>query len=97
MLKYKKMKNSIYLEIDLDNTPRLSFSKPETFEEPKNPEEARAMIINDISLVCDALCTLISIADQNGYASKEDLVKTSNKYLLELLENAKNHNESNQE
>lgn len=91
------MKNSIYLEIDSDSTPSLSFSKPETFEEPKTPEEARSMIINDISLVCEALCTLISIADHNGYAGKEDLVKTSNKYLLNLLEDAKKHDNPNQE
>jgi hypothetical protein len=68
----------------------MVIGKPSTIEKPTDNDEAKTMIINDISCVCEALCELIHIADQNGYASKDNLIETS----IKLLNDMKSNNES---
>jgi hypothetical protein len=79
------MKNKIYLDIDTDRTPPIQIGKPEEFNKPTTPEEAKQMVSIDISCVCEALCTLIHIADQNKYGDKEQLVKASIEHLNHML------------
>lgn len=79
------MKNTIYIDIDTDRTPSVNIGKPSEIEKPTTPEEASAMIIVDISCLCEALCSLIHMTDQSGYAKKEDLVNASIKYLNDML------------
>jgi hypothetical protein len=79
------MKNALYIDIDTERDQKILIGKPPEITPPQTPEEAAKMITLDISCVCEALCTLIHMADQNGYATKEDLVKASMKYLNDLL------------
>jgi hypothetical protein len=75
------MKNLVLIDFDTEREKKFIIGKPESIEKPNTETEAKAMIINDISCVCEALCELIHIASQNGYAKKEDLINTS----LDLL------------
>jgi hypothetical protein len=68
------MKNSILIDIDSEREKKIIIGKPDVLEQPETPEEAKAMIIKDIADICETLCELIHIADQNGYAKKGDLV-----------------------
>ncbi len=79
------MKNAIYIDIDTDRDQPILIGKPPEIPQPTTPEEAGKMITTDISCVCEALCSLIHMADQNGYAPKKALVETSIKYLNDLL------------
>ena len=79
------MKNLINIDVDTDRQQVVLIGKPPEIPQPTNPEEAGKMIMVDISCVCEALLTLIQIADTNGYCKKEDTIKTSIKYLNDLL------------
>jgi hypothetical protein len=87
------MKNKIFLDIDTERAQPIQIGKPEEFNKPTTPEEAQQMVSIDIACVCEALCTLIHIADQNKYGNKELLVKASiealNTMLIPLDEKAK--------
>ena len=78
------MKNTIQIDVDTDRTPNVMIGHPPEFK-PTTPEEAKSMIIRDISCVFEALCTLIHMADQSGYAVKADLIKTSIDHLNGML------------
>lgn len=79
------MKNAIIIDIDTDREQPIMLGKPPEIAQPQNAEEASAMIKDDISCVCEALCTLILMANNSGYASKEELVNASVYYLNSLL------------
>lgn len=78
------MKNIIVIDVDTDRPDQILFGKTPEFPDPTNREEAKEMIITDISHVSGALCTLIDIADYNQYATKELLIN-SVKEQLEIL------------
>ncbi len=80
------MKNAIYIDIDTERDQPVLIGKPPEIKQPETPDEASKLVITDISCVCEALCTLIHMADQNGYAAKKDLVEASIKHLNELLQ-----------
>lgn len=84
-VKKETMKNSIYIDIDTERDQPILIGKPPEIIPPANPEEAKVMIVTDVSCLCEALCVLIHMADQNGYATKEDLVKASIVHLTEML------------
>lgn len=79
------MKNIISIDVDTDRTPIVMIGKPTSIPPPTTEEEAKLMILNDISVACEGLCTLIHIADQSKYGDKVDLIKTSIKYLNDML------------
>lgn len=79
------MKNTIVIDIDTERKQPIVIGKPATIPKPNNEEEAKKMVLEDISCTCEALCTLIHIAEQNKYSNKEDLIKTSIKYLSDML------------
>lgn len=79
------MKNSIHIDVDTERDQPILIGKAPDVQPPANAEEASAMIIEDISCVCEALCTLIHMSDQNGYGKKEDLVKASIQHLSDML------------
>lgn len=79
------MKNAIYIDIDTEREQKVLIGKPPEITPPTTPEEASAMITLDISCVCEALCSLIHMADQSGYSTKEELVAASIKHLNDLL------------
>ena len=68
------MKNVIFIDIDTDRDQQILIGKPPEIKAPETREQAAEMISNDASSVFQALCTLILLADSNGYAKKNDLI-----------------------
>ena len=68
------MKNTVYIDVDTERERPIVIGKGPENEPPTTKEEAREMVLIDIGCVCEALITLINIAEQSGYAKKEDLV-----------------------
>ena len=77
------MKNSLFIDVDTDRDQMVLIGKPPEIKPPANAEEAKQMIMNDISCTCEALVTLINIASASGYGDKEDLFNTAIKYFNE--------------
>jgi hypothetical protein len=78
------MKNTIYIDVDTEREQQILITKGAE-NQPTNKEEAAKMIINDVACVCEALCTLIHVADQNQYAKKDELITESIKQLTRML------------
>jgi hypothetical protein len=92
------MKNTIYIDIDTEREQPILIGKGPETEQPTTREEAGKMIINDIACVCDAMITLIHVAEQNGYAKKEDLVESAmNQLTLYLNTEIKGKSEEEKE
>lgn len=68
------MTNSIFIDIDTKREKPIIFGKPPDITPPENKEEAARMILNDISCLAEAITTLITMAGQNGYADKNELM-----------------------
>jgi hypothetical protein len=79
------MKNLITIDVDTDREQAILIGKGADIPSPTNKEEAREMIINDIKCVCETLCMLIDVADQNKYALKAELITESIKQLTKML------------
>jgi len=79
------MKNLIYIDVDTEREKPILIGKGAEVSSPTNKEEARDMIINDIRCVCETLCILIEVADQNQYAKKGELITESIKQLTKML------------
>jgi hypothetical protein len=79
------MKNLIYIDVDTEREKPILIGKGPEIANPTNKEEARDMIINDIRCICETLCILIDVADQNKYALKSELVTESIKQLTKML------------
>lgn len=88
------MKNYIVIDIDTDRKDQILFGKDPETPQPTNAEEAKEMIITDISHISGALCTLIDMADYNQYATKELLIKSVKEQLDLLLTETPENNES---
>ncbi len=79
------MKNLIYIDIDTEREQPILIGKGSEITPPETAEEAKAMITNDIACLCEALCSLIHIADQSGYGKKDELVASTIDQLSSLL------------
>jgi len=79
------MKNTIYIDVDTDKEKPITFSKPSGVEQPTDFDGAKSLILNDITCLCEGLCTLVNLADQNQYAKKEDLIKAISGRLNDML------------
>jgi len=79
------MENIINISIDLERDNVVRFTKPKSFDIPETHDEAKEMIIKDISHMCLALVDLISLADHNGYSDRVTLINTSVRFLIESL------------
>ncbi len=61
------MKNILFIDMDTERKQSpIVIGKPENARRPSNPIEGASMVLFDISTLCEALCTLIHVADQNG-------------------------------
>ena len=79
------MKNIIFIDIDSDRKKVVQIGKPTDTPKPTNAEEAKKMILDDLACTFEGFCTLIHVADQNKYGSKEDLIGEAIKYLNNML------------
>jgi hypothetical protein len=71
------MKNIIIIDVDTEREQQLQIGKPSDIKAPTSPEEAKSIIINDISCVFETFKHMIIIADQSGYGKKEDFIKSA--------------------
>jgi len=78
------MKNKIQIDVDTDRTPNVLIGHPVEFN-PTTPEEAKEVIVNDISCIFEAFCMLVHLADQSGYGKKADFIKTATDQLNGML------------
>jgi hypothetical protein len=73
------MKNVLTVVIDIDSNQPIQIVKPPDFIPPKTKAEQNAMVIDDMACLCEAICTLIHLADQSGIkpsaASLRDCIK----------------------
>jgi hypothetical protein len=83
------MKNIVLIDIDTEREQPVLIRKPSTIVPPNTPEETKKMLTDDIACTCEALCMMIKMASDNGHGDKEDLVRTSIKYLNDVLKNEK--------
>jgi len=89
------MKNSLYIDFDTEREDPIRINKTEDLvEQLKDEDEAKKMILNDMTTVCNALGTLIQIADDNGYFEAK---KTSKMCIDYLNENFNKEIETNTE
>ena len=65
------MKNFIFIDVDTDREKPIIFGKPPDITPPETTEGAKAMILNDIACLAEAISTLILMADQNNYGKLE--------------------------
>lgn len=68
------MKNKIIVDFDSEREDRFLFSKPPDIPRPKTQDQAKEMVLLDIGCLSEAIVRLILLAQDNGYASKDDLI-----------------------
>lgn len=79
------MKTLLLIDIDSDRQQKVILGKPNEIKPPTNFEEAQLLVNTDVVCVCEALCALIDLADQNGYSKREVMVTEAIKNLTDLL------------
>jgi hypothetical protein len=79
------MKNTIIIDVDTEREQQLQIRKPSDIQAPASAEEAKDVIVNDISCVFETFKMMVKIADKSGYASKNELIQTAIKDLETLL------------
>jgi hypothetical protein len=82
------MKNIIIIDVDTEREQQLQIGKPSETKQPTTPEEAKEIILTDISCVAETLNLMINIAHDSGYANKKELVEKAIINLQELLPKA---------
>jgi|TARA_Y100000389_G_scaffold202451_1_gene247777 hypothetical protein len=76
------MKNTLMIDLDSDREDPIRITKPENVVETvKDEDSARKMVMDDLTTVCNALGTLITIAEDNNYFDSEKAVKMCIDYL----------------
>lgn len=62
------MKNILFVDVDTERTNPgpVVIGKPNPMAAPKSQEEMAEVVKMDIACLCEAVCTLIHVADQNG-------------------------------
>lgn len=79
------MKNLIIIDFDPERERPLIIGKGLDCKPPTTKEEAKEMILGDLACMCDAVLTMIHLADQNSYADKHEIIPKIidelNKYL----------------
>lgn len=74
-------KNTIIVDVDSSRENRVSIGKPKEFEVPKTQEEWAKSIVDDMATLCEGLCTLIHVAEQNGLKASPDSLRDCIKHL----------------
>lgn len=73
------MKNIVEVDIDSSREVTVQIKKPEVFDSNKSNEEMSEIIVLDMATLCEGICTLIHVADQQGLkpsaASLRDCIK----------------------
>ena len=80
------MKNILIIDVDTTRDKVMMFKKPSDIPLPQTQEEAKKMILEDVSCAFEAFCSLVSVVDQNGYGKKNDMIQTAIQHLTTLIE-----------
>lgn len=75
------MKNILIVDMDTDRTDTIIIGKPGDAERPATPKEQASILLFDISTLCEAVCTLIHVADQNGVEKSHVTLKRCIEHL----------------
>ena len=87
------MKNVVIFDKDTERDERLVITKPDGIEQPTNDEEAKAMIVEDISTTTEGLMTLVRIAHDSGYMDSDKSSELIIKYFKEGFLDKKDEDE----
>jgi hypothetical protein len=75
-------KNIVGVDIDTSRKDSpVQISKPETFNENMTEQEWRQSIVDDMATLCEGICTLIHVAEQQGLKSSPDSLRDCIKHL----------------
>jgi len=74
------MKNILTVDLDTDREETIRICKAPEFM-PSTPEEEAEEVIGDMATLCEGLCTLIHLADQNGIKKGVASLKSCIKHL----------------
>ena len=77
------MKNIVIFDKDTERDEKILISKPDIAKQPSNKDEAKAMIIEDISTATEGLITLVRIGGDSGYIDSKKSAELIIKYLTE--------------
>ena len=89
------MKNTLMIDMDTERKDVIRLSKPESLaNEVDDSETARLMVLNDLTTVCNALGTLIHLADTNGYLDNKKACNMCIEFLNDNFLNVKLNKES---
>lgn len=77
------MKNIVIVDIDTERKDQITIiGKPEgLFTEPKDKEEAKKMVEDDILSLCEGLITIINVAHDNEYNDASYLLQSCIKLI----------------
>lgn len=84
------MKNTIIIDIDTDRERPILFTKPAHIEPPKDKNEAREMVLNDIFCLAESLKMFIMMANENQYGDNKELVSKT----IDIINEALNYDKS---
>jgi len=75
-------KNIVIVDIDYDRKDSpINIGKPEEFNIPESKEEWANSIVDDMATLCEGLCTLIHVAEQQGLKQSPDSLRDCIKHL----------------
>jgi hypothetical protein len=75
-------KNIVEVNIDTDREDSpISIGKPEPYNENMTKEEFTESIVGDMATLCEGLCTLIHVAEQQGLKPSAESLRDCIKHL----------------
>lgn len=79
------MKNVVIIDRDTDREVKIELKKPEGDNKPTTPDEAKKVIIDDISTTTEGLITLVKMANDSGYMDADKSAKLIISYFEKFL------------
>jgi hypothetical protein len=76
-------KNIIIFDKDDEREDRFWVTKPDDSYKPKSEEEAKQMVVDDISTATEGLLKLVKIGQDSGYIDSVESAKLIVKYFTE--------------
>jgi hypothetical protein len=81
------MKNLVIIDIDTERQEKILIKKPSSIEKPSDDLSAKEMVVNDMSCVFEAFCTLMNLISDNKFGDKNQIIDIAVKHLETLKDN----------
>lgn len=92
------MKNTLYIDFDTEREDPIRINKSEDLvEQMKDEAEAKKMLLNDMTTICNALGTLIQVGHDNDYFDAKKTAKMCIDYLNESFNQVETNDEDPEE